>query len=178
MAEKSLPRPGMSMTTPHECSFILPKVRLSSLPVFFEGDRRKKEKKWVSVGKFRGDISPGFTIVEIMVAIGLLAVTVIFMAGAIVQSQRSFSHARQIQAVTSYAKGLLEDTNASPPPKSELPETDLDTILVVGAKECHISRSIYLIESEAEYSSIRVVVSVDWDTCPKPLMFSQLMVIR
>ncbi|MDQ7824001.1 MAG: type II secretion system F family protein [Candidatus Eremiobacteraeota bacterium] len=89
----------------------------------------------------------GFTLVEILVALGLVTITVVFAAVAISQSHKALVHARQIQAATLYGQGLVEETEASPPSPSGLPTTDIDQSLVIGAKECKLTRTVSLVET-------------------------------
>lgn len=113
-----------------------------------------------------------------MVAIGLLAITLLFTMPAISSSLQTTSHARQLQAASAYGHGLIEEVKASPPPLSELPKKDLDRDMMIGTKECHVLRSIYHVDDESEYILEQVVVVIDWKGCKNPLILSQVILAK
>jgi prepilin-type N-terminal cleavage/methylation domain-containing protein len=120
----------------------------------------------------------GFSLIEILVTIALLAITVIFAAAGFTQSRRAFNHARQVQAATAYAAELIEEIKASPPSYSALPRTDLDKDVIVGTNSFHVNRSISLLKTESEYALEQVVVRIEWSNCPAPLTFSQVIIVK
>ena len=123
--------------------------------------------------------APGaFTLIEVMVAIGLLAVTLLFTITAISSSLQTSAHARQMEAAAEYGRGLIEEVKASPPPRSELPKKDMDRVITIGTKECHVIRSIYHVDRESEYTLQHVVVVIDWKGCKNPLVLSQAILAK
>jgi len=119
-----------------------------------------------------------FSLIEVMVAIGLLAVTLLFTMTAISSSMQTSSHARQLEAAAEYGRGLIEEVKASPPPLSELPKKDIDRVMTIGKKECHVIRSIYYVDKESEYTLQNVVVVIDWKDCKNPLVLSQAILTK
>ncbi|MHC9541203.1 MAG: prepilin-type N-terminal cleavage/methylation domain-containing protein [Vulcanimicrobiota bacterium] len=119
-----------------------------------------------------------FSLIEVMVAIGLLAITLLFTMPAISSSLQTTSHARQLQAASAYGHGLIEEVKASPPPLSELPKKDIDRDMMIGTKECHVLRSIYHVDDESEYTLEQVVVVIDWKGCKNPLILSQVILAK
>ncbi|MGV8118867.1 MAG: prepilin-type N-terminal cleavage/methylation domain-containing protein [Candidatus Xenobiia bacterium LiM19] len=119
-----------------------------------------------------------FTLIEVMVAIGLLAITLLFTITAISSSLKTSAHARQMEAAAEYGRGLIEEVKASPLPRSELPKKDIDQDITIGTKECHVVRSIYHVDRESEYTLQHVVVVINWKGCKNPLVLSQAILTK
>lgn len=120
----------------------------------------------------------GFTLIELMVTLALLAITIIFGAAAITQSRRAFNHAKFMQGATAYAKGLIEETKGAPPSPAELPKTDLDRDEIIASNSCHVNRTIYPVQEKDDYAMEEVVVKIEWPQSTTPLIFSQVILVK
>jgi|GEM_PF-1221197 len=122
--------------------------------------------------------SGAFSLIEVMVAIGLLAVTLLFTMTAISSSRKTSEYARQLETAAEYGRSLIEEIKASPPPLSELPKKDIDRVMTIGTKECHVLRSIYYVDKDSEYTLQKVIVVIDWKECKNPLVLSQAILTK
>ncbi|MDQ7823656.1 MAG: prepilin-type N-terminal cleavage/methylation domain-containing protein [Candidatus Eremiobacteraeota bacterium] len=129
-------------------------------------------------GKTSRQTTKGFSLVEVMVALVVLSILIIFAAASITQSRKALSQAEYIQVATAYATDLIEESKASPPMPSELPKTDLDQDVTVGQKTFHVARSIYQIDALNDYENLQIVVRVTWNTCARPLVFSEVILVK
>ncbi|MHC9541190.1 MAG: prepilin-type N-terminal cleavage/methylation domain-containing protein [Vulcanimicrobiota bacterium] len=120
----------------------------------------------------------GFTLVEILVALGLMAMTVLFVAVAVTQNRRTLIHGRQLQAVMLYGQELVEEVEASPPSPSGLPITDIDGKTIIGSKECRVTRAITIQDSKGTCSLERVMVTITWEGCPKPVVLTRDILLK
>jgi len=116
--------------------------------------------------------------VEVMVAMVVLSICIIFAAASITQSRKALKQAELVQVATAYATNLIEEIKGAPPPVSQLPKTDLDQEVTVGQKRFHVTRSIYLVDTYEEYSTQQVVVNVTWSACTRPLVFSEIILSK
>ena len=120
----------------------------------------------------------GFTLVEILVALGLITITIVFAAVAFTQSQRALTHARQVQDTMLYGQGLIDEIEAAPPSPAVLPMTDIDKKIVIGARECLVTRSISFLESKGAYSLERITVTINWDGCSRPVIITHDILLK
>jgi len=120
----------------------------------------------------------GFSLLEIMVAMVILAICIIFTAVSITQSRKALRQAEYVQTATSYATNLIEEIKTSPPKASTLPVTDIDGEVKIGTRTFHVVRSVYLLDTCNEYSSQQIVVNITWGTCARPLVFSEVILAK
>lgn len=120
----------------------------------------------------------GFSLIEIMVAMVILAICIIFTAVSITQSRKALRQAEYVQVATCYASNLIEETKTAPPEISLLPLTNLDEDVTVGSRRFHVVRSIYSLGVYKEYSSQQIVVNITWDSCARPLIFSEVILAK
>jgi prepilin-type N-terminal cleavage/methylation domain-containing protein len=114
----------------------------------------------------------GFTLIEMIVALGIIAVSLIMIISIIPTGVLSLKKAEDIQSASAYGMSLIEETRKSRPAYTAYPVTDLTAEKVFNNTRFLFQRDIYAIDSQNPHNFYDIVVTITWSRQPQPLRLS------
>ncbi len=107
----------------------------------------------------------GLTLIEVMVAIGLIAVSLMLILSMIPAGIQSSQRASDIQMAAAWARQLLEET---PQPSSSTPPADEELSKTIGPTQFQATRKVRITGNYL----YQIEVETRWDAGVEPLRLS------
>ena len=107
----------------------------------------------------------GLSLVEVLVALGLIAISLMLILGMIPAGIQSSQRAADIQMAAAWSRQLLEE---APQPNSSTPPPDLNETKTIGSTEFQAKRTI---RSTGNYL-YQIQVETSWNAGVEPIRLS------
>jgi len=114
----------------------------------------------------------GLTLVEIIVAVAIIATALILIVSIIPTGILSLKKAEDYQSASSYGMALIEEVKNRRPEHLAYPVTDLDFNRDFNNTTFHFQRDIYAIDVQVPHRLFDIVVTINWSQQPEPITLS------
>jgi uncharacterized protein (TIGR02598 family) len=114
----------------------------------------------------------GLTLVEIIVAVAILASSILIIISIIPTGVLSLKKSEDIQSASAYGMELIEEVRNSRPDYQNYPVTDLDVEKSLNNTNFRFQRDIYAIDLQTPHRLFDIIVTVNWPRQPQPLRLS------
>jgi uncharacterized protein (TIGR02598 family) len=118
------------------------------------------------------DTGRAFTLIEMVVAIGIIATSLIMIVSIIPTGVLSLKKAEDYQSANAYGMSLIEETRNSRPACSSYPVTDLVAEKTFNNTKFLFQRDIYALDSRNPHEFYDILVTITWARQPQPLRLS------
>lgn len=120
----------------------------------------------------------GFTLIEVIVATALVAISLFIIASIIPTGILSLKKAEDYQSASALGMSLIEDVRAEKPHHASYPVTDLVTERELNNTQFHVQRDIYALNQQSPPRFFDCLVTIRWNRQPVPLKLSTRLYFR
>lgn len=120
-------------------------------------------------GRFSSRRASGWTLLEVVVSLVLVAASVTVIVGIIPMGVTSLKKSESLQAATLYALELIEDA-ARADFESVRANRLLKRDVTLNKFQYRVARELYFVDEEEPSHLYDVVVNVSWDSQPAPVI--------
>ncbi|MDQ7822007.1 MAG: type II secretion system protein [Candidatus Eremiobacteraeota bacterium] len=113
-----------------------------------------------------------FTLIEIVVALAILAASLILIISVIPTGVMSLKKAEDYQSASAYAAYLVEEARQQRPPSASYPLTDWVGEKAINRTVFTFQRDIYAVDRQEPHRVFDIIVTVRWVRTPRPLTLS------
>jgi len=120
----------------------------------------------------------GLTLIEVIVATALIAISLFIIASIIPTGILSLKKGEDYQSASALGMSLIEEVRSEKPHHSSYPVTDIVATRELNNTLFTLQRDIYALDQQSPPRFFDVIVTIGWNRQPVPLRLSTRLFFR